>query len=333
MAAFSIVRLPSHQSFNANSNAPGFVTAVQRRKQMGHKSEDTFLSYLSDTSGLNMQDLVNDHQLMEAMQTMVMSYRATIDAYSIERDDGTIKEPTSFRNGVVRPASPSATQLIMQQDRVRANIVDLFYLSTGPADFDQAVALLAKAASTGPRLPLTYPGVQSIQDRLCPYCKEDIYQVCVSPFSFESSFPSRAVAYLDTAGTVNGNPPTYLLATRDDREQTPKMSNLHDSWIWQVNVDGACVPNVCKASPSRRSVHILGNTLEVSCPKPASGIFPTDLDVALNLRDFGSMFSRSTVCRCDQRKITPSVFAAKDLSLEGRRGHSTVNGICHNSTV
>ncbi|GIZ36574.1 hypothetical protein CKM354_000004400 [Cercospora kikuchii] len=58
-----------------------FASAVQRRKHMGHKSDDTFLSYLSDISGLNMQDLVNgrdpDHQLMESLQSMASTYRNT----------------------------------------------------------------------------------------------------------------------------------------------------------------------------------------------------------------------------------------------------------------
>lgn len=68
----------------------GFVSAVQRRKHMGQKSDDTFLSYLSDISGLNTQDMVNgrapDNLLMESLQSMALSFEApVICIYGVRR--------------------------------------------------------------------------------------------------------------------------------------------------------------------------------------------------------------------------------------------------------
>ena len=150
---------------------------------MGHKSEDTFLSYLSDTSGLNVQDLVNgqqpDHGLMETLQSMVLSYRITADSLNPEDEDPSIApilKPTSFREGVVRPTQSAAMQLILHRDRLRAEVVQIFYGTTGSSDFDRTVSVLTEMASTGPRPAPTYPDVQSIQGQLCPYCEANIWQ-------------------------------------------------------------------------------------------------------------------------------------------------------------
>lgn len=146
---------------------------------MGHKSEDTFLSYLSDTSGLNVQDMVNgrqpDHRLMESLQSMALGYRTAADSPSPE-DDNLDTGTTSFLEGVVRPAQSKAMRLILDRDRLREEAVDLLYSSESSTDFNLTVSILAKMASTGPRSALVYQGVQPMQGRRCPYCKADIWK-------------------------------------------------------------------------------------------------------------------------------------------------------------
>ena len=122
---------------------------------MGHKSEDTFLSYLSDTSGLNVQDMVNglqpDHRLMETLQSMVLSYRVTANSPGPEHEDPTITsdlKTTSFGEGVVRPAQSATMQLVLRQDRLRAEIVRTFYGTTSSPDFDRTVSVLAEMLIT-----------------------------------------------------------------------------------------------------------------------------------------------------------------------------------------
>ena len=155
---------------------------------MGHKSEDTFLSYLSDVSGLNVQDIVNgqkpDHALMETLQSMALSYRVPANPPSPEDEDPDIvpnQAHTSFRAGVVRPTPSAIVQLILKHDTLRAKVVEAFYGQnlTGAADladFSRTVLMLVEMASTAPRPALDYPDVKPIQGRLCPCCGADIWQ-------------------------------------------------------------------------------------------------------------------------------------------------------------
>lgn len=143
---------------------------------MGHKSEDTFLSYLSDTSGLNVQDMVNgqqpDNSLMENLQSMVLSFRGQNEPG--KPDDASIIKPaedfTSYQQGVVRPAQSTSVKLILNYDEPRSDLVDRFYGPTVLPRFNDNVTLMARMADTGPRPALNYAGVQDEHDKRCPYC-------------------------------------------------------------------------------------------------------------------------------------------------------------------
>ncbi|KAK0303699.1 hypothetical protein LTR82_017447 [Friedmanniomyces endolithicus] len=51
-----------------------YVTAVQRRRQIGHKSDDTFMAYISRISGVHLQAIMNgteqDHEGIDFLRSM-----------------------------------------------------------------------------------------------------------------------------------------------------------------------------------------------------------------------------------------------------------------------
>jgi len=59
---------------NAIKQCAGYVTAVQRRRQMGHKSDDTFMAYISRISGVHVQAIANgqepDQEAIDFLRSM-----------------------------------------------------------------------------------------------------------------------------------------------------------------------------------------------------------------------------------------------------------------------
>jgi len=166
----------------------GFVSAVQRRKQMGQRSDDVFLSYVSRITGVDTQAILNarepDQDLMDLMQSMVVNL--DVDAPQprgcrltdinrrglgpVEGPAEPIREiihvgavsgtldgrdqqspvPRCYDDEIVRPTPSARFQKYLTCDPARFGIIKAFYEPDADSSFSSSVGFLSTIADAAP---------------------------------------------------------------------------------------------------------------------------------------------------------------------------------------
>lgn len=91
----------------------GHVTAAQRRRQMGHKDDNTFQDYIGKTSGVDVQAIIIGESPNQSLIDFVASTQASVDQ-DAPREHGSLLVHARKRND--RPEGAAATHTLNSQD-------------------------------------------------------------------------------------------------------------------------------------------------------------------------------------------------------------------------
>lgn len=103
------------------------MSAVQRRRQMGHKSDDVFMHYISAVSGVDIQNVINGRDPDQALIDYVRSMQPRVDHDAPLRDRSRLTD-------VIR-RHPNNTDFAAQREEFFAKDDDIFEGSTTSQPF------------------------------------------------------------------------------------------------------------------------------------------------------------------------------------------------------
>ena len=182
-----------------------FVSAAQRRKQMGQRSDDVFLSYISRKSGVDSQAILNgqkpDQPLMDLMQSIVVNLdiearqgsdltdigrkglrrvKASPDKLhepdEVEADECAAgggeqprPEPRCYQDGIVPPLASPHFRKYLASDLARLGVVKAFYEPDANSSFGSSVAFLSTIADPAPSV-WRYPQAEADERHRCKPC-------------------------------------------------------------------------------------------------------------------------------------------------------------------
>jgi hypothetical protein len=184
----------------------GFVSAAQRRKQMGQKNDDVFLSYISRISGVDTQAIINgkepDQGLMNVLQGMAVNLNTDASKphgsqltdirghpKAIGRPEKSIRPPPtpsadpprvqSYEDNIPRPPASRSFLRYLSWEPDRQHVIRAFYDAPAKYSFDSVVAHLSRIADPS-HVKWHYPQAGPDKENRCPDCEKPVLYVALS---------------------------------------------------------------------------------------------------------------------------------------------------------
>jgi hypothetical protein len=180
----------------------GVMSAVQRRRQMGHKSDDVFMHYISAVSGVDIQNVINGRDPDQALIDYVRSMQARVDHdaplrdgsrltdvvrrdsdaldYAVQRGDYFAREDNIFEGSdsaqpFTMPACERSRskffQSYLRYNKARANMINSIQRTTNAAREQPLVEVLRSLAVLAcPDGDWAYPSAKPSGSYACFRC-------------------------------------------------------------------------------------------------------------------------------------------------------------------
>jgi hypothetical protein len=178
------------------------MSAVQRRRQMGHKSDDVFMHYISAVSGVDIQNVINGRDPDQALIDYVRSMQARVDHdaplrdgsrltdvvrrdsdaldYAVQRGDYFAREDNIFEGSdSAQPSTMPACersrskffQSYLRYNKARANMINSIQRTTNAAREQPLVEVLRSLAVLAcPDGDWAYPSAKPSGSYACFRC-------------------------------------------------------------------------------------------------------------------------------------------------------------------